>query len=179
MLSSDRLLIKQVDESFANAVLQFYSNNKVTFEPWEPAKPLNFYTLNYQRSLLTAEQNLTSQGQAIRYFLFEKTKPDKIIGSINFHHILRAPNNSCKLGYKLAATATHQGYAYEAISFLIPNIMEQFQLQRMEADIMPSNLDSIKLIEKLHFYNEGICRRSCEINGLREDHIRYSLLKSD
>jgi ribosomal-protein-alanine N-acetyltransferase len=172
------LIIRTLDEVAAPMVLFFYQNNQAIFEPWEPIKPNKFYTLNYQSSLLAAERNMKSRSQSIRYFLFEDNNPHEIIGSINFYHIMRFPECSCKLGYKLAATAQHKGYAYEAITFLLPRIMNYYNLHRIEADIMPANKASISLIKRLNFSYEGVSRLSCEIKGNRHDHYRYAFLSN-
>lgn len=174
--TTKHLILRVLDESAAPMVLIFYQNNQSIFEPWEPTKPPRFYTLSYQASLLAAERNMKSRSQSIRYFLFETDNPHEIIGCVNFYHILRFPECSCKLGYKLAATAQHKGYAYEAISFLLPLIMEQYNLHRMEADIMPSNEASIALIKRLRFHYEGLSHQYCEIQGERRDHYRFSYL---
>lgn len=173
------LILRILDPSFAPSVLNFYQLNRIHFEPWEPLRPPNFYTTSYHRCLLTAEHNLLRNRQAIRYFLFEKENTHKIIGSVNFYHIERSPENTCKLGYKLSTPAGHKGYATEAVSFLIPRIFTDFNLHRMEADIMATNLPSIRLIEKLNFTLEGITREGFEVCGKREDHLRYALLKSE
>ncbi len=174
-----RLVIKHLDETSAPNVLSFYQENQKLFEPWEPIHATQFYTLNYQKSLLIAERNLAARSQSIRYFVFEKENLNSIIGSINFYHILRSPNCSCKLGYKLAATAWHKGYAFEAISFLLPIIFRSYNLHRIEAEIMPNNQRSIELMKRLNFTYEGIARECCEINGSYENHCRYSLLKNE
>lgn len=174
---TSRLQLKLLDESAAPMVLFFNEKNQTIFEPWEPAKPKNFYTMNYQVSLLVAERNLKTHSQSIRYFLFLRENPNEIIGTVNFYHIMRPPECSCKLGYKLAATAQHKGYAYEAISFLLPLVMRQYGLYRVEANIMPSNEPSIALIKRLNFNFEGINHESCEIQGQRRDHYRFSYLR--
>ena len=173
------LVLKILDPSWAPSVLNFYQINRSHIEPWEPARPDNFYTSNYQRFVLTAEQQLFLNNQAVRYYLFEKSNTHKIIGSINFYHIQGSPHNTCKLGYKLASSMLHKGYATEAISFLIPRIFHEYNLYRIEADIMIDNLPSIRLIERLNFHLEGVTRGGFDVNGRREDHLKYSLLYTD
>lgn len=177
--STKRLYLRNLDESAAAYVLTFYDENRQLFEPWEPLHPSRFYTMNYQTSLLSAERNLTRRSQAIRYYMFEKEHSDKIIGSINFYHIMRSPDWSCKLGYKLAAAAWHKGYAYEAISYLIPKIFQDYNLHRIELDIMPSNSPSLKLAQRLNFTYEGVARKAFEVNGNWQDHYRLALLSTD
>lgn len=177
--ATSRLLLRILDENSASSVLTFYQSNREHLETWEPLRPSHFYSANYQLALLAAERNLLLRSKAIRYYLFDKTNPQKIIGTINFYHILRSPDNSCKLGYKLAESAMHQGFAYEALSFLIPKAFKDYPIFRIEADIMEQNVSSLRLIEKLNFTYEGITRSCFEVHGKREDHRRYSLLLTD
>ncbi len=176
---TEHLILKNLDPSWAPSVLNFYLINRSHFEPWEPLRPNNFYTSNHQRFVLAAEQQLFLNNQAVRYYLFEKSNTHKIIGSVNFYNIHKNPDNSCKIGYKLASSKLHKGYATEAISFLIPRIFHDYNLYRIEADIMKNNLPSIHLIEKLNFHLEGITRGGFEICGKREDHLKYSLIYTD
>ena len=176
---TNHLVLKILDPSWAPSVLNFYLINRTHFEPREPQRPSNFYTSNYQRSLLTAEQQLLLNSQGVRYYLFEKSNTHKIIGSVNFYHIQKSPDNTCKLGYKLSSSMLHKGYAQEAISFLVPRIFHEYNLYRIEADIMRNNLPSIRLIERLNFHLEGISRGGYEVCGQREDHLRYSLLYTE
>ena len=53
----------------------------------------------------------------------------------------------------------------------------KYNLHRIEARIMPSNISSIKLIEKLDFHNEGLAKSSIKINGKWEDHFVYAYIE--
>ncbi len=176
---TDRLILQVLDEMAAPLVLQFYQTNKDAFDQWEPKRPDTFYTTRYQRSVLQAEKKLFFSSSSVRYYLFEKTSPDKIIGSICFYQILNSPYCSCNLGYKIDASHQHKGYALEALKTLIPEVFHTLRLYRIQADIMPTNSASIRLITRLGFTQEGLMRGSYEICGTRTDHIRYALLADD
>lgn len=174
--STEHLYIKNLGPFSAKNVLTFYWDNRNYFEPWDQTRFHYFYTVKYQRQVLSAEQRLLQRGSSNRFYLFEKSRPNHIIGSIHFYEIQGSPVNSCKLGYKLAADATHKNYAYEALSFLIPLICNHYHLYRIEAYIMPSNTRSIALIQRLNFHLEGQLKSYCEIHGQRETHNLYTLL---
>ncbi|MBE5960403.1 MAG: GNAT family N-acetyltransferase [Lachnospiraceae bacterium] len=176
---TDRLILQVLDEMAAPLVLHFYETNKDCFDEWEPMRPASFYTVGYQRNVLEAEKKLFFTSSSVRYYLFEKTSPDKIIGSICFYQILKSPYNSCNLGYKIDTAHQHKGYAYEALSALIPEVFQTLRLYRIQADIMPKNTASIHLITRLGFTEEGLMRGCYEIHGTRTDHTRYALLATD
>ncbi|NLK28464.1 MAG: GNAT family N-acetyltransferase [Clostridiales bacterium] len=173
---TDRLLLKVLGKEAAWSVLNFYDENRTHFEPWEPKRPDNFYTISYQRASLTAEYHQMAEGKLLRYWVFLKDQPDEIIGSVCFQNFLRAPYMSCCLGYKFSRRYTHKGYALESIRKGIDIIWSDYSMHRIEAYIMPNNRASLQLIERLHFIYEGICYSYANIDGVWSDHKRYALL---
>ncbi len=55
-------------------------------------------------------------------------------------------------------------FAFEAIS-----------LHRVEISIIPRNMASRRVVEKLGIREEGIAQRFLEIDGVWEDHVRYAI----
>ena len=171
-----RLLLKILTPDFSNEVLNFYYENRTIFEPFEPAKSPNYYTIGYQRALLTYEYNSALKEKGIRFWIFEKNHDHKIIGTICFHNIQKGILQSCQLGYKFHKEYHGQGYAKESLKKTIEIIFGELGLHRIEAYIMPSNFSSIHLIKSLGFSYEGISFKNINIQNQWEDHERYSLL---
>jgi ribosomal-protein-alanine N-acetyltransferase len=157
-------------------VLSCYEDNKALFEPWEPNRSVNFYTLSYHKASLTAEYNQMAEGKLIRYWVFLKDNPEEIIGSLCFQNILKEPYQSCTLGYKFSHRYLHRGYAQESIQKGIETIFEDFHLHRIEAYIIPYNEPSLHLIERLSFQYEGLSSSYARIKGVWTDHSRYALI---
>lgn len=177
--TTDRLVLKVLRKDAAAKVLHFYDSNRSIFEPWEPARSNNFYTLHYQKALLNAEYNLMLDRKLLRYWVFLKENSEEIVGTICFQNFLREPYLSCSLGYKFSSKYHHQGFAYESISKAIQIIFQEKRIHRIEAYIMPNNEPSIGLIEKLNFQYEGISYSYAKINGIWQDHKRYSYINPD
>jgi len=176
---TNRLIMRILNEESANKVLDFHLENRDTFSPFEPLQPAEFYTLTYQEAALKAETRLLLRASSLRYYLFDLSDDTRILGTICFYHMLPSPYNSCKLGYRIHKMAQKKGYAYEALSYLLPLVFTELGLHRIEADILPENKDSLQLIERLGFTYEGISRSSCEISGVRRDHLHYTLTSFD
>lgn len=174
--TTDRLILQVLQSKDADKVLSFYERNKNHFDCWEPKRSPDFYTLAYQTTSLILEYNLMLKSKLFRLWIFLKDNPDTIIGCVNFYNICKGPYSSCQIGYKIDHEYTNKGYAYEAINYSLKLIPKEYHLHRVEAKIMPSNFPSIKLIEKLGFFFEGLSRSSVEINGKREDHMLYAYL---
>lgn len=174
--ATERLLLKTLGKEAAPAVLAFYKDNISHFEPWEPTRSANFYTLAYQKASLAAEYNRMAEGKLLRYWIFLKDKPGEIIGSFSFQNFLGQPYQSCSLGYKFSQRYLHMGYALESIQKGIEIVFNEYHVHRIEAHIMPENIPSLNLIERLSFRYEGISRSYAWINGSWTDHKRYSLI---
>lgn len=176
---TNRLILKVLDKRDADKVLSFYLDNQSNLESWEPQKDSSFFTLQYQKACLTAESNLMSEGKLLRYWIFKKNHPDKIIGSICFQNILRDPYRSCSVGYKLDLQHQHQGYATESLIQCINIAFEEYHLHRIEAFILENNEPSLRLIKRLNFRYEGLSYSYARIGGIWADHRRYVLINPE
>lgn len=175
---TDRLFLKILNKDAAQLILDFYEDNKDLFEPWEPKRSDNFYTISYQKASLSAEYHQMTEGKLLRYWVFLKENPNEIVGSICFQNFLMGPYKSCSLGYKFSHNYSHKGYAYESIQKGIEIMFDDHHLHRIEAFIMPHNQASTKLINRLHFTFEGISYSYAKINGIWSDHNRYALINA-
>ena len=176
---TERLILKVVNAMDAFQVLTFLSGNRQLFEWYEGEKSENFYTMGYIRDMLTAEYNQIIKGISLRYYIYLKSNPDRIIGTVSLPGFRRTPYDSCNIGYKFDSAFHHHGYAYEALRFLLSNIVPQYRLHRITAYIAPENLPSIRLIGRLGFYYEGTARGYAKVHGEWMDHRQYSLLYSE
>jgi len=170
------LILLPSDECFAPLTLEYRLRNKEDFAQWDSMHSEEFYTLDFQREMLRAEQSLLLRGQGVRFYSFLKDDPDMIIGNISFAYLNEDYGHRSTIGYRTDKDHRRCGYAFEAASCLIPEVASTYQLKRIEADILPENQASRALIEKLGFEYEGIARSSHEINGKERDHLRFSLI---
>lgn len=175
-LYTSRLVLTHLTEDAAPLVLAFYRSNISTFEPWEPTRANQFYTLAYQKASLSVEHQQITKGKLLRYWVFLKDYPDQIIGSICFQNILMGPFRSCSIGYKFSQEYQRQGYAYESISACIDYMFHILRFHRIEAFVLTNNIPSIRLLQKLNFKYEGISYSYANINGKWQDHNRFAYI---
>nr|WP_281201113.1 GNAT family N-acetyltransferase [Orenia metallireducens] len=93
--------------------------------------------------------------------------------------MVRGCFQSCYLGYHLDKEEVNNGYMTEALEEAINFLFEEFKLHRIEANIMPKNNPSLRVVQKLGFYNEGLAKKYLTINGKWEDHIHMVLLNEE
>ena len=84
-----------------------------------------------------------------------------------------------EIGYGLARQDWGCGYAREALSALLRFGFEALDLNRVEADVDPRNLRSLRVLERLGFKNEGVLRERWIVGGEVSDSAIYGLLKRD
>lgn len=171
---TEHLLLRVLHPDYAGLVLDFYIRNQDFLEPLEPSRHPNFYTLEFQKSNLSCEYNSFIKSSYMRVWLFEKNSPDIAIGTICFSNFLHGAFCSCMVGYKTDKEHLRRGYMAEALSYLLPLVCKEYHFHRIEAYVMPSNLPSIALLEKLAFKPEGLLRRFAQIQGVWKDHYLYT-----
>jgi len=87
--------------------------------------------------------------------------------------------NSCIMRYDLKVEARGQGYMQEALRSAIVWAFANMNLNRIEAQIHPSNRPSILLVERLGFVREGIMRKAGYWDEQYHDLCVYGLLKNE
>lgn len=173
---TERLLLKVLDGSDASLVLNYFIRNKDFLEEWEAVRPEDFYRLENHEKQLTKDFEDIEQGNSLRLWIFKKDDESRVIGSIGFSNIVRGIFKSCHLGYKLDKDEINKGYITEALKKGIDVMFNEYKLHRIEANIMPKNKRSLRVTEKLGFYNEGLAYKYLKINGKWEDHIHMVIL---
>lgn len=178
IIKTKRLILKTLDENYAAEVLDYYQRNKEFLNEWEASKDEEYFTLNYQSKLLKKQKLKIENGTLFKFWIYKKSS-NQLIGSIAFNNIIRGAFQSCHLGYKLDKDEINQGYMTEALKAAIDYAFKELNLHRIEANIMPKNKASLKVVEKLGFINEGSSKNYLKINGFWEDHIHMVLLNKD
>lgn len=98
----------------------------------------------------------------------------KLIGIINFsrpHPI----NRRVEMGYTIARPYLGQSYATEAVLALIQFGLEQMQLLRIEAVVLPEHLASARVLQKAGMQFEGVLRNYQVWHGQPCDLLMYAV----
>ncbi len=169
----DNLCLKVLDESYAPQVLDFYRRNRSSFEPFESEKPAHYYTIQTMRQILSAEYNGYLHGKYIRFYLFDKTIPDTIIGTVSFSNIRLDNMMSCIIGYRIDAAYQNLGYGRRMLTHALQIMVLERNMHRIEAYILPTNTPSIRLAQSVGFLSEGTAYSYVLMHGEWKDHLRF------
>ena len=127
---------------------------------------------------IKARRDPSSKDMNPRFYIFNKSDPHKIVGDISISNIVREIFQCGFLGYKIDKKQNGKGIATEAVGRVIEFAFIRMNLHRLEANVMPDNIASIRVLEKLKFEKEGFSKKYLKINDKWEDHVRYSIINN-
>ena len=177
-LQTQDLILKTAELPFAESLLAYYQRNRTFLEEFEPKRDAHFYTLEFQEAQLQHDIADILGKNGVRFYIFTKADPGTIIGSVALSNIVWGSFLSCFLGYKLDEQLRGQGYMPQAVSAVCHFAFDALKLHRIEANIMPRNAASRRVLEKCGFREEGISPKYLNINGVWEDHVHMVLLNA-
>ena len=145
--------------------------------PWEPTWPADDLSRGAFRRRLRryAEDLRADQGYA---FLIIRSADDVLIGGLTLANIRRGVAQAGSIGYWMGLPFVRHGYMTAAVRAVIPFVFGTLRLHRLEAACIPTNVASIRLLEKTGFVREGYAREYLCINGIWQDHLLYARLKA-
>jgi ribosomal-protein-alanine N-acetyltransferase len=174
-ITSDRVIMRLPELADVPAILRFYHENEAHLAPFEPLRPEGFDQPYYWEARVRAVHDEFRADRSLRCFLFLKERPDEVIGTANFSSFLRGVAHYCNLGYSLSASAQGHGYLTEILRTAIAYVFDELHLHRIQANYMPHNVRSGKVLRRLGFSVEGYARDYLMIAGQWEDHVLTSL----
>jgi len=102
-----------------------------------------------------------------------------LIGGVTLANVRRGIVQAGTIGYWIGEPFAGQGLMTRALRVLLPFVFSELSLHRIEAACIPSNIASVRVLEKCGFVHEGLARRYLCINGVWQDHYLFGLLNED
>jgi len=178
-LYTERLHIKSLEKMDSDMFYDFLIRNYDFFIPWSPKYDEDHRKKEIHNVKMDNMVKEFNAGRTIKFFLFKKDDPGRIIGTTVLANIVRGPFLSCFLGYRVDGQENGMGYASEAIKKVVEYAFNELGLHRIEANIIPRNTASLRVMEKLGFTYEGTSKNYLQINGVWEDHKHFVMLNED
>ena len=152
--------------------------SKSFLSPWEPKWDASSCSRRTFMRYLKNSNYLANMDRSYSFLIF-KEEDKELVGGINVFNVRRGVSQSSSIGYWVGKRYSRKGYMYEALNVILPSLFVDLRLNRIEAAVLINNKPSRRLLEKIGFIEEGICRSYLKIDGKWQDHIMYSLLKKD
>lgn len=174
-LHSANLQFKKIEDSHIQELFAIYDNDKV-FEYCGIIPKHNLQTV--QKMIGHFERDYMKKSR-IKWGIFEKSQSEKLVGIIEAMDFNQKVD-MVTIGYYLAEAFWGKGIASEAVAVIVKFLMEEVNVNRIQAEVMPLNESSKKVLLKNGFSKEGLLRQASLWSGKGVVDLEiYGLLKAD
>lgn len=170
-LTTPRLSVEHIAPGHATALADFFRRNERHLAPWDPPRPAGVMEGEFWQAECERAVEDFEVGAVVRWVLCLRDDPRRVIGRVNYTQIARGPFQSCMLGYAIDAAHEGRGLMHEALDATIEHVFSVMRLHRIQANYVPANLRSGRLLERLGFAREGLAKNYLYINGAWRDHV--------
>ena len=160
----------------APALKQAYERNREHLAPWEPVRPDEFFTEEWQARDLARRFAAAETGMEFSLGLFSG---DALVGRFNLAGISRGPFQSAGLGYWIDRDSTGRGLASRAVRAILDEARDRLALHRVEASTLVQNLASQRVLLKTGFERIGTAPKYLRIAGKWQDHHLFQVILHD
>ncbi len=126
------------------------------------------------RERLTRDLEAIHRGESARWVLTPLGEP-QVIGSVGLFHWSQSDYRA-EIGYLLGREHWGRALMKEVLPAVVRFGFEVMRLHRIDAQVDPENIASLKLLEGLGFKREGVLRESTFANGRFYDTVMLGLL---
>lgn len=172
-IDASRIWLRWITEKDVDALYRIFSNTEV-MRYWS-TPPLADRTA--AADLLRGIHEGFRARTLLKWGIARRTD-DTLIGTATLFN-LDFNNHRAEIGYGLDRAHWGSGYMQEALQALLAYAFEVLDLHRIEADVDPRNIASIRTVERLGFQREGYLRERWQVNGEIQDSFFYGLLRPE
>ncbi|MEB2298600.1 GNAT family N-acetyltransferase [Lysinibacillus xylanilyticus] len=175
LLSTENLVLKKIEDAHLQEVFAIYDNEKV-FEYCGIIPKHNIQTVGKMIGHFDRDYQKKSR---VKWGIFQKSHSDQLVGIIEAMDFNQKVN-MVTIGYFLAEEYWGKGLATDAVNILVKFLFEEVNVNRIQAEVMPLNEASKKVLLKNGFLKEGLLRQASLWSGKGVVDLEiYGLLKED
>lgn len=160
ILKSDTLTLKKVEEHHLEEVYDIYSNDTV-FEYCGIIPKYNKATVKNMIGHFERDFNKRSR---IKWGIVTNEDSERVVGIMEAFDFNQKVNMAT-IGYFLAESQWGQGIAAEATRIVVKFLFEEVGVNRIQAEVMPANERSKRVLLKNGFIKEGTLRQASLWSG--------------
>ncbi|HEY8945938.1 MAG TPA: GNAT family N-acetyltransferase [Polyangiaceae bacterium] len=175
-IETQRLVLRLVDPSNAEALSKYHLDNQDRFAPYCPKRPIGYHSEAAWVERALAQRESMRAGQTIHWLIFSRDQSNRdVVAHIGFTAIQRGVAQCAYLGYGLDRASEGKGLMREALCAALADVFERANLHRVMANYVPTNERSGRLLRRLGFNVEGYARDYLLLDGVWKDHILTAL----
>lgn len=174
-IESSRLILAEIGDDSLDDLFAIYSNDRV-FQYCGILPRHNKETVSNMIGHFRRDYNKQLN---VKMGIFLKNDLMKLTGIIEIFQVEHKVN-MVTLGYFLAEEYWGMGIATEAVRMVLPFLFGKVNVNRVQADVMPANEPSKRVLLKNGFIKEGMIRQGSVWTGKGLVDLEiYGILKSD
>lgn len=152
-------------------------------EAWAPWTPAPHPSLDARdRFLRELNRGILTAGAGTHLRLGAFDGDERLVGLFALNEIVRGVFQSAYASWQVAVDRMGRGLATEGVRTLLDIAFDEAHglgLHRVQANVMPANVASLRVAEKAGFRREGVARRYLKIAGAWEDHVMFALTSDE
>ncbi len=175
VLESDEIILKKIEDHHIDGVFAIYDNDTV----FEFCGIIPKHNKDTVKNMIGHFQRDYTKRSRVKWGIFYPSQPDQLLGiieALDFNQKV----NAVTIGYYLAEAHWGKGIAAEAVKQLVHFLFVEAKVNRIQAEVMPLNEKSKKVLLKNGFIKEGTLRQATLWSGKGVIDIElYSILRED
>jgi ribosomal-protein-alanine N-acetyltransferase len=158
----------------APALTELLIVNRDFLAPWSPAQDASWFTVDGQRTAIRNARAEHEQGRCLPHVILDEA--GRVAGRISLNGIVCGAFQSCAMGFWLDEAHGGRGLASAAVRHMIQVAFSELGLHRIQAETLPHNVRSQRVLEHTGFSRFGMAPAYLKIAGRWQDHIMWQLL---
>ncbi|MEK3863523.1 GNAT family protein [Paenibacillus sp. FSL H7-0716] len=154
-LKSEQLLLKKIEVSNLDEVFGIYSNDQV----FEYCGIIPKHNKDTVKNMIGHFERDFTKGVRVKWGIFLKNNPYILLGIIEVMDFNQKVD-MVTIGYFLAEPYWGKGIAAQAIQLVVKYLFETAEVNRIQAEVMPFNERSKRVLLKNGFTKEGTLRQA-------------------
>ncbi|HVC67409.1 MAG TPA: GNAT family protein [Acidimicrobiales bacterium] len=178
-LAGRRVRLATLVESDYPAWLEVRKRCRDWLVPWEPRSKGAPLPAEDQASFAARCAMRERERQLGSGFGFGIFHDGRFSGEVTLSSIQRGPFQNGAIGYWIDRDVAGKGLTPESVVVVLRFAFETLRLHRIEVAIIPRNVASRRVADKLRLRDEGTALGFLEIDGAWEDHVRYAMTSEE
>lgn len=159
------------------------ARNAAWVGPWEASNPLPGSGLPTFAGMVRSLNQQAKRSSALPFLITERQDGPRsrpvIVGQLTVSGIVWGSARMATLGYWVDRARAGRGIVPTAVALATDYCFSGLGLHRMEINIRPENVPSLRVVEKLGFRDEGLRERYLHIAGSWTDHRSFALTSEE
>lgn len=179
-----RLLVRRLQACDRTEFMRVHEISREHLAPWEPLRPPGLTLEQFFDQQLARAERAAADGTSARMVgLLDDGRggtPSRIAGFFSLNNIVRGVFLNADAGWSVSVDCIGRGIATEGVSALLDIAFAPpplgLGLHRVQANIQPPNVRSVRVAEKCGMRREGMALQMIQIAGEWRDHWMYAKL---